>query len=479
MITFHHNKGFVVVEALLSASLLLIVFVALIGIIVYNQKDRENLSNRQRALFLAQEGLEASRSIRDGGFSSLSDGSFGITTNSGKWAFSPSPDSQDSFSRQVTISTVSPEIKKVDCLVSWLSSNNATKTVSLSTYLSDWRRGVETNCWSNPFAESGLSIGNCDSGSEVVTSGDYAYMTKAGTNYFSIINISNTAAPTLMGYCQNSNCSLSGNLRSVVVSGNYAYVTSTTDNAELYTIDISNKSSPRRVDTYNASGSADGRVLWVSGNRLYMTREYDSNSSRYEFLVMNLSNPADPTLLGGLNLENACTDVVVVGNYAYVACSDSTREFQVIDVSNPSSMSLSRRYALNLPDTDVGWSISVSGNTAYVGKNGGMVYSINISNPTTPSIISSYNYGGAAYKSTMIDSNTLVVAGANGTEEVQYIDVSDPSSMTKIGSSDIPGGNFNSGGVYYDQAKNRIFASGACLSGNSSREFVIIGPNCE
>lgn len=475
-----NNHGFVVVEALLSASILVIFFVAFLGIVLYNQKAYDDFSNRQRAIQLAEEGVEAVRNIRDADFNSLSDGSYGISSSSGTWTLVPSSDNIDIFNRQISISTISSDIKQISSSVKW-ESPSISQSVLLTTYLTNWAVLEESDvCWDNPFIEAGLSVGTCASGSEVVVQGDYAYMVKAGTSNFSIIDIADTANPSLLGSCTNPNCSLSNTLNSVVVQGDYAYITSTTNGSELYTVDISDKSNPRRVRTYDAPGNGDGRTLWIDNDRLYMTRNYGSNTAQYELLIFSLSNPSNPSLLGGLNIENTCTDVVVGGNYAYLACSDTSREFQVIDVSNPGDMSLSRRYALNLPGSSAGWALIIDGDTVFVGRNDGMIYSINITNPQSPSLISSYSFGGVVNKMVVIGDSILAAAGGNSSQEIQFIDISDTSSMSLISSVDVPGGNYSPGGIYYDQSRDKIFTAGACLLlGNSSREFLIIDSDCE
>lgn len=475
-----NNHGFVVVEALLSASILVIFFVAFLGIVLYNQKAYDDFSNRQRAIQLAEEGVEAVRNIRDADFNSLSDGSYGISSSSGTWTLVPSSDNIDIFNRQISISTISSDIKQISSSVKW-ESPSISQSVLLTTYLTNWAVLEESDvCWDNPFIESGLSVGTCASGSEVVVQGDYAYMVKAGTSNFSIIDISNTANPSLVGSCTNSNCSLSATLQSIAVQGDYAYITSTTNGSELYTVDISNKSNPRRVRTYDAPGNGDGRTLWIDNGRLYMTRNYGSNTAQYELLVFSLDNPSNPSLLGGLNIENTCTDIVVSGNYAYLACSDTSREFQVVDVSNPSNMSLSKRYALNIPGSNTGWALTMLGSVAFIGMNNGLIYSVNISNPQSPSIISSYDFDGDVNKMVVVGDSILAAAGANSSQEVQFINVSDTSNMSLISSVDVPGGNYSPGGIYYDQSRDKIFTAGACLLlGNSSREFLIIDSDCE
>lgn len=473
------QNGFVVLEALLSASILVTLFIAFMGMIIYNQQIYEDSLNRQEAIFMAEEGLEAVRNIRDADYSTLVDGNYGIAISDNHWTLSSSPDNINNFSRRINISTVSDNIKKIDSIIEWDSRNNINQSYSLTTYLSNWARLDDLEiCLDNPYIQSGLSVGSCATGYKVVVQGDYAYMTKSGTEYFSIIDISNIDNLVQVGGCASSNCYLSGNLNGLAVQGDYAYIASSTNNAELYVVDISNKSNPQMVFSSNLQGNGDGRSLYIKDNLLYMTRDYANNNQGNTFLIFNLDNPASPLLLGSLALENSCLDILVRGDYAYVACSNS-REFQVIDVSDPENMSLSKRYALNLPGSGTGRSIEVIGNTAFVGKNEGYIYSIDISNPETPSIISSYDFGGIVYALTKIGENALGATGSNILEEIQFIDVSQSNSMTSISSINVPLGNYNGRSIYYDQSKNKVFTAGACDLLNSNRQLLIINSECE
>lgn len=472
-----NQKGFVVVEALLAASTLLLFFTVFVGVMVYNQKSYENLSNRQRAIFLAEEGIEGTRSIRDNNFDTIVDGNYGLGVTSNAWVFSGTSDTNGLFNRQINISTVATDKKQISSTVSWTSSNNVPESVSLITYLTNWAKIVTSSaCWDNATIESGLSVGTCATGLEVYVSGNYAYMTKSGTSYFSIIDITDTANPVLVGSCARTSCYLSGTLNSVIVQGDYAYIASSNNSGELYVINISNKAQPTLVYTYNGSGSGDGQTLWISDNRLYMVR----SSGDWELGIFSLSNPAQPTLLGSLNIESTCIGIDVVGNYAYLACSDNSREFQVVDVSNPSSLSLTKRYVLNLSASDDGYAIDVIGNTAYLGRSNGYIYSIDITNPLVPTLISSYDFDGAVYRIDHPDDTTLVAVGNNSSREIQFVNVTDPSAMSNLSYLNVPGFTSYSGqGVFYSSDLLRVVTAGGCDLLNSNQEFLILNGTCE
>ena len=85
-----------------------------------------------RGVFLAEEGLEAARSIRDGNFESLADGPHGLATSSSRWVFSGVSDASGGFTRVVTVSAIDAKRKKVVSAVTWPKSS-----VSLVTVLGD------------------------------------------------------------------------------------------------------------------------------------------------------------------------------------------------------------------------------------------------------------------------------------------------------------------------------------------------------
>jgi len=104
------------------------------------------------ATSLVQEGLDASRSIRDNKFSDLSNGPHGVTRASGYWEFSGSSDTTGIYTRVITISdverdedgnvvasdgTVDVRTKKVLSSVSW-DSRGSTRSTSALSYLTDW-----------------------------------------------------------------------------------------------------------------------------------------------------------------------------------------------------------------------------------------------------------------------------------------------------------------------------------------------------
>jgi Tfp pilus assembly protein PilV len=135
---FLHKKGFIAIEALLAVSVLVMFFVAFIGVAVFNRQSYENSSDRATAITLAEEGVEAVRNIRDSDFTLLSSGSYGLIEQNNKWGLSGSFDVTGKFTRRIEISSVSADKLKVTVSVDWNEMGNK-KNFSLVSYLTNWK----------------------------------------------------------------------------------------------------------------------------------------------------------------------------------------------------------------------------------------------------------------------------------------------------------------------------------------------------
>ena len=127
-------NGFSLLEVILAVLLFGLVATGLIGSFIYSQQNISANSHRSKALFLAQEGLEAVRNIRDNNYNNLIDGTYGLSIQNNQWAFTSQPDQNDIFTRSIIISQVEPDIKQITTRIAWFDT-----TTELTAYLSNWR----------------------------------------------------------------------------------------------------------------------------------------------------------------------------------------------------------------------------------------------------------------------------------------------------------------------------------------------------
>jgi len=135
--------GFSLVEIILAVGIIAVVVSVFVGALVYGQESTAIAGQRARAVLLAEEGVEAARNLRDGAFTNLTDGTFGIVASGGQWILSGSSDSTDIFNRQLAISTATASKKKlVTSTVAWQQTQQRLATVSVASELTNWRASV-------------------------------------------------------------------------------------------------------------------------------------------------------------------------------------------------------------------------------------------------------------------------------------------------------------------------------------------------
>lgn len=169
------NKGFTLIEVLLSVSVLALLTTFSIGILVYIEQYTLNNLRYKKAIYLAEEGIEAVKNIKDNSFSALSNGTFTLETSytNGKWILTNGSETMDNFfTRNIVISTVDTNTKKIESKVSYLKNTGGTVLVSLSTYLANFAKSV--GGFLNPVQNS-LNLSGGQAGIKVATEGNYAY----------------------------------------------------------------------------------------------------------------------------------------------------------------------------------------------------------------------------------------------------------------------------------------------------------------
>lgn len=155
------NHGFSLVETLLASAVLALTVTALIGAVIYGRESTGVAGMLGRATYLAEEGLEAIRNLRDSAFTNLINGDHGLVVSGNIWTFSGTSDTTDNFMRTVAISTVDSVRKLVTSTITWQQTPSRSGSVVLTTYLTDWREGSSVSqC--NSYCQSILySSGTC------------------------------------------------------------------------------------------------------------------------------------------------------------------------------------------------------------------------------------------------------------------------------------------------------------------------------
>ena len=460
----NREHGFSAVEVLLATAVFATITTALIGASVYGRASTDAAGDRVRANMLAEEGIEAVRNMRDAAFSNLADGTYGLAQSGGVWNVSGGSDTNDIYTRQTTVASNGSNRKIVTSTVTWPQSNGGTSETSVSTQLANWLSALPKS-WKTPTQIGSLDLTGTIAGFKVATNGNYAYLIRnsaTGPNFF-VINITTPSAPTVAG-----SMTLTGTPTNIAVSGNYAYVTNTSDTQELQIVNVTTPASPSQVGSYNASSTGDGKGVYVVGTTVYMARA--ANLASDEFVIVNAATPATPTRVGGYSLNIAMNDVYVNGTTAYVATGSDTQELLVLNITTPSAPTTGT--SINLTGTTDATTITGNNNTLAIGQ-GTTLNVVSRTTPLAPTLVGSVVMPGTITDVTFDTNHNYVDVGTNyASGEFQVVDVNTPASPTAIGNVNVAG-TTTVNGVAYNPTKDIVPAATAL----TNLEAVVFAPN--
>lgn len=149
----NRNSGVSIIEALLAIAVFGVLAAGTLTLVWDPLTSSGSTDERSKAIFLAQEGIDAARAIRNDEWKATADGTHGIDKTSGKWVYSGANDVDGIYTRVVTIDPVNRDVagdivttggtldertKKITSTVSWPSIFGGAKSLSYETYLTNW-----------------------------------------------------------------------------------------------------------------------------------------------------------------------------------------------------------------------------------------------------------------------------------------------------------------------------------------------------
>lgn len=139
---------------------------------------------------------------------------------------------------------------------------------------------------------------------------------------------------------------VNGNTNDIYVSNNIAYIATSRDDKELLLLDVADPDNIQELGFLDISGTNDGgSVFVVSPDMVFL----GVGNSLY---IVNASNPESIYLIGSMDVGGTVNDIYAVGYLAFLATSNSNREFQVINISDPENPQL--HSSLNFPQVATG-----------------------------------------------------------------------------------------------------------------------------
>ena len=150
---------------------------------------------------------------------------------------------------------------------------------------------------------------------------------KATGPEFHVIDISNPLSPISLGSFEVGN-----DVAKIVVQSSTAYLAigNGDDKPNLKLLDVSNPGSISLISSVNTD--EEGRSLVLVNKKLYFASDEGGGK---ELAVYDVTNATSVQFLGAKSIGEDVNDLTVRDKYAFLATSDSNKEFQVWDISDP------------------------------------------------------------------------------------------------------------------------------------------------
>lgn len=445
------------VEVLISITLITFIAVNLLSLLT-NRLQIMTLTRKSiKAMALAEEGLEATRIIRDAGWNLMASGTHGLALSNGAWGFQGASDLTEDFTRTVTISNSALNEKTINVAVAWTSPSGEITNYSLDTLLTNWRSiggPLLSGNWQNPQTLGSIDIGPGNAGTGLAVSNSKVYMSAKAADKkkddLYVIDVSNGSAPSIVGTVNTG-----PGANSVAVSGTRAYLASSDSAAQLQIVDITG--GPVLLNSFKLTGnSSQAMSVATAGNLAYIGTAGDAGP---EFFIVDVSNGSDPQLRGSLEISGDVNDLAFFNGHVFIATSNDSQELVEIDVTDPASPSIVA--TINMPGTGDAKSLFINAQDyrAYIGRlvengsNTPELVVLNLRQQGAPVLIGSKEFSQSMYAVYAADS-----LGFFGLEEAnlefQIFNVSDLSNITYFS-----GLNFPQSLVDFAFENNSVFAS--------------------
>lgn len=492
------QNGQSLVEILLTMGLAAIILPALLTGLVASRHGKAQQAQRTQAVYLLNETIDAVRSVREKGWTGFAvNGTFHTAISGSNWTLVPGSTVSAGLTQQVTISdlsrdsngaiatiggTLDPSSKKVDVAISWgqpyLSTVSA--TLFITRYLENNSFTQTTVADFNVGTRSGTTVTNTAGGEVTLGAGGQGDWCKPQKSNIATLDLTGQALPTALytivdnstappnnyAYLTTGENSSSYTMESVKVTdpqsgipvpseykqytqvnyhayglfvdASYAYLGTSHPGATVDIVQI-NGATYTETGTFGPSGNPTGLSVYVSGTVGYVTGD---NKIFYSFDLSSKSGSR--ATQGTYTLPANGNKVIINGSYAYIVTTATTNQLQIINVSDPNHLTLTKSFDLGNGLAGVTLAINGSAAKAYIvtkyaaGKSNFFV--VDISNPSAPVIKGSTNTNVMIPNDiTLATGNRAIVVGSGGTQQYHAFNIStDTPSFCGGASTDNP-----------------------------------------
>lgn len=246
----------------------------------------------------------------------------------------------------------------------------------------------------------------------------------------------------------------------------YGYIATDDNTKEIVILRLD---TGEEIGYFNASGSASAIAIYVYGTRGFMTQ-----GSTLRIFDLSSKTGSRPQL-GSVSLAGTGQSLAVSGNYVYVAIAGNTStEMQIVNVTNPATPSVVGQANLNSQSAE-DIVVNETATRAYIvtriSASQNELFVVNIESKTgNRATIGSYNANGMDPRGiTLVPGNNVIIGGYNG-QEYQIVSVANEASPSSCGGVDVDSGIQDIASVLESDGD----AYSYILTGSSNAEFRIV-----
>jgi hypothetical protein len=240
-------------------------------------------------------------------------------------------------------------------------------------------------------------------------SGNWLYAA-AGTNGLQALDITLPVSMAVGG-----SLALSGNAVDVAVSSDVAFVAAGVSG--VHQVDITDPSLPVETTVHPTTGSSEGvapvlqHLLIADGNGGLVLRKWARDTG-----ILSIGSVENLTL-------QLPEELVIRGDWGYFI---SNSNFEIVDLSNPAIPSIAHTLALS----GTAATLDLAGNNAYIDVSGSGLQVVDITQPTVPFVSGILGLSSTSRKA-VVEGNQLYqvwsTAGASGGAGFRILDISTPT----------------------------------------------------